>query len=527
MKRELLDLEILNAIGRKIGSTLELDEIFSATMAILASKLGMKRGRLVLIEGEQMRIAAAHGLTPEEIQRGRYALGEGITGRVADSGMPIVVPDIRSDPLFLNRTGARRGEDGPVSFICVPLQCGNTTIGALSADKDFTDAVTLDRDKRLLMVVGAFIAQAVKINEMAQRERAKLVEENIVLREELQAERKLGRKHQFDNMVGGSPGMRKVFETISLVARSRATVLIRGETGTGKELVARAIHHNSPRRDKPCIRMSCAALTESLLESELFGHVKGAFTGAIEDKKGRFELAHGGTLFLDEVGDMSESLQVKLLRVLQERQFEPVGGTQTISVDVRVIAATNRNLEEDVRNGTFREDLYYRLNVVPIHIPPLRERREDVPLLIKHFLDVHSRENDKEITGISPDALDILLKYDWPGNVRELESCIEMAVVMATGNRLTADLLPPKLRPSSLPRLQLTTEKAVEQAVVSLPWNNLPEAGLYPHLVPMIEKALIERALKEADGVKLKAAHILGINRNTLHKKLAELGIEG
>ncbi|NQT21111.1 MAG: sigma 54-interacting transcriptional regulator [Planctomycetes bacterium] len=519
MNREQLDLQIINAISRKIGSTLELEEIFDSTMSILAERLKMKRGTLVLCNGPEMKIVAAHGLDDEEIGRGRYALGEGITGRVVDSGMPIFVSDIRTDPLFLNRTGARRGESGPVSFVCVPLKYGNTTIGALSVDKDFTDAETLNRDKNLLMILGAFIAQAVKMNEMVQRERAELVQENTFLREELRE------RYRFDNMVGASSTMRKVFETVGLVARSRATVLIRGETGTGKELVARSVHYNSPRRTKPWVGVSCAALTNSLLESELFGHVKGAFTGAFEDKKGRFETAHGGTLFLDEIGDMSESLQVKLLRVLQERQFERVGGTRTIEVDIRLIAATNRNLEEDIRSGAFREDLYYRLNVVPIYIPPLRERREDIPLLIKHFLDKYCSENKKNITGLAPGALDILMHYHWPGNVRELESCIEMAVVMATENRLTVDVLPPKLQPSSS-AAQLDTENAVEQAVNSLSWSNLPRHGLYKELVPMIERGLVQRALAETKGVKLRAAQILGINRNTLHKKIVELGIE-
>ena len=520
MSREQLDLNILNAISRKIGSTLELADIFDTTMAILAERLGTKRGTLVLVEGSEMRIVAAHGLTPDEISRGRYALGEGITGRVVDSGMPIVVADIRSDPLFLNRTGARHSEAGPISFVCVPLKYGNTTIGALSVDKDYADAETLHSDKNLLMIVGSSIAQAVKIHEMVQHEKDQLVQENIFLRGELRS------KYQFDNMVGASPAMRKVFETVALVARSRSTVLIRGETGTGKELVARAIHYNSPRRDKPCIRVNCAALAESLLESELFGHVKGAFTGAFEDKKGRFELAHGGTLFLDEVGDMSEGLQVKLLRVLQERQFEPVGGTQTIDVDVRVIAATNRNLEEDIKEGTFREDLYYRLNGSwPICIPPLRERRDDIPLLIRHFLEKYSRENEKEITGLSAEALEALMNYHWPGNVRELESYIEMAVVTATGKRLTADLLPPKLMSASASPA-LSTEKAIEHAVNSLPWNDPKAKKLYPELVPQVEKALIQKAMQECKGVKLRAAQLLGINRNTLHKKLVELGIE-
>jgi len=520
MSREQLYLDILNEISKTFGSSLDLNEVFESAMAILAERLNTRRGSLVLVEGDEMRIVAAHGLTDEEKRRGRYARGEGITGRVANSGMPIVVPNIRADPLFLDRTGARRAEAGPVSFICVPLKFGNTTIGVLSVDKDYEDAETLERDRNLLMIVAAFIAQAVKINEMAQLERARLVQENTILREELRT------RYCFDNIVGTSMAMQQVFETVALVAPSRATVLITGETGTGKELVARAIHYSSPRRDKPCVSVSCAALSDSLLESELFGHVKGAFTGAVDDKKGRFELADGGTLFLGEIDDTSYSLQTKLLRVLQERQFERVGGSETISVDVRLIAATNRDLEKAVREGTFREDLYYRLNVVHLHIPPLRDRRDDIPLLIRHFLDKYSRENNKTISGVAPEALNALMKYSWPGNVRELESCIEMAVVMCTGERLTVDLLPARLRQSARMPLQLGTGKAVEQAVSSLPWHAVPQGGMYGELIPLVERGLIQRALQEADGVKLKAAQILGINRNTLHKKVAELGIE-
>ena len=536
MNREQLDLSILNEISQTIGSSLELHEVFNSVMAVLGDRLNTRRGTLVLVEGDEMKIVAAHGLTEEEKQRGRYTLGEGITGRVANTGQPIVVPDIRTDPLFLDRTGARRAETGPVSFICVPLKYGNATIGVLSVDKDYAYAEMLNSDRSLLMIVAAFIAQAVKLNEMVQLERAQLMQENTLLREELRT------KYRFDNIIGTSSPMRQIFETVALVAPSRASVLITGETGTGKELVARAIHYNSPRRDMPFVSVSCAALTDSLLESELFGHVRGAFTGAVDDKKGRFELADGGTLFLDEIGDTSEALQTKLLRVLQERQFERVGGSKTISVDVRLITATNRDLEQAIAGGrsretdlpdrqtgprgTFREDLFYRLNVVHLHLPPLRERRDDIPLLIRHFLEKYSRENNKEITGVAPDALNALIRYQWPGNVRELESCIEMAVVMCTVDRLTADLLPARLRPAARVPLQLGTQKAVEQAVTSLCWDDVPSEGMYQELIPLVERGLIERALAESEGIRLKAAQLLGINRNTLHKKMAELHIE-
>jgi DNA-binding NtrC family response regulator len=326
-------------------------------------------------------------------------------------------------------------------------------------------------------------------------------------------------------IVGACPAMREVYRLTRLVAPTRANVLLVGETGTGKELIARAIHRLSPRADGPYVRVNCGALSESLLESELFGHVKGAFTGALDNKTGRFEAAHGGTIFLDEISSMSFKLQVKLLRVLQEGEFERVGESRTIRVDTRVIAATNTFLEDEIEAGRFRDDLYYRLNVVPIHLPPLRDRRDDIPALIQFFLARKSEENRRDPPRLPADLYKALLEYDYPGNVRELENLIERAVVLAHGETLTPGLLgwhgrgerrvrPSKNRGQDLPSLI--------QQLVRLGIQSLPEGTLEERVVGAVERELIEQVLQECDNVQVKAAARLGINRNTLHKKLAQ-----
>lgn len=324
--------------------------------------------------------------------------------------------------------------------------------------------------------------------------------------------------------------MQEVYNVTRQVAPTRASVLLVGETGTGKELIARSVHQLSPRSDGPYVRVNCGALSESLLESELFGHVKGAFTGAIDNKTGRFEAAHTGTIFLDEISSMSEKLQVKLLRVLQEREFERVGDSRTIRVDTRVVAATNQLLEDEVEAGRFREDLYYRLNVVPVYLPPLRDRREDVPLLADFFLKKYCTENRKEIRGFATGVLDTMAAYDWPGNVRELENYIERAVVLCNQDIITADLLPPQVRGESPPRIirsrSIDLPAAVDELVrLALQATSSEETNLYDKVVGAVERELIEQVLCVCDQVQIKAAARLGINRNTLHKKLKEFKI--
>src|SRR3954469_1971744 len=523
------ELSILTEIGRILSSTLELRAAFGQIMQSISDKMDMHRGALVLLDEStgRLRTEAAVGLTPDEIERGKYALGEGITGHVVPPGRPRVVADGRSEPAFLNRTGrlnpATTGT--PISFICVPIRIEGRTAGALSVDKPFVGEDRLRSDHKFIEIIAAFLAQAIQINRIVLRQKEQLLEENAQLRAQVRD------RYRFDNIIGDSPAMHEVFATVGQVANSRATVLLLGETGTGKEMIAKAIHYNSPRKERPFIRVNCGALTGTLLESELFGHVKGSFTGAIRDKIGRFEAADGGSIFLDEIGTMEPQLQVKLLRVLQEREFERVGDTQTVKVDVRVIAATNVDLQEEVAKSTFREDLFYRLNVVSIYLPPLRNRREDIPRLIDYFLDKYNTVNDRRLRRIGRDMLNVLMRYPWPGNVRELENAIERAVVLSNDEDFTEDLLPLSVRMFAAQRrtnqasesIETLTKRLAEQSIADY---ELREGEIYSLVVDQIEKALIERALHKCGNVKTKAADFLGINRNTLNKKVKDLGIE-
>jgi DNA-binding NtrC family response regulator len=332
-------------------------------------------------------------------------------------------------------------------------------------------------------------------------------------------------------VIGTGSAMQQVYAITRQVAASNASVLLTGETGTGKEVIARAIHELSPRGSGPFVRVNCGALSESLLESELFGHVRGSFTGAVANRAGRFEAAHTGTIFLDEINSTSPQLQVKLLRVLQEREFERVGDTETIRVDTRVIAASNRELLDEVACERFREDLYYRLNVVPIYLPPLRARREDIPQLASHFLKIYNEENDRYVVHIHKEALDALVKYHWPGNVRELQNVIERCVVLATGDEIDLALLPPSIRgeavgpavPGRGGDLDSLARELVEQGMNTAAED---DAHLFERVVSRVERELIAQMLAACGGVQLKAAARLGINRNTLRKKLTEHGLE-
>jgi Nif-specific regulatory protein len=514
--QSLREVSALYEVSQAVSSTLDMKEVVERILAILAERLGMQRGTLALLDPEtaELAIEVAHGLSETEKRRGRYKVGEGVMGRVLETGEPMIIPNIGQEPLFLNRTRSRGDlRRSHVGFICVPVKLGSQTVGVLSADRLFGERDDFDEDLRVLTIVAGLVAQAVRVREMIRRQKETLVNENRQLRRALQGSR-------LENMVGTSSAMAAVYEQVHLVARSRATVLITGESGTGKELVAQAIHDHSDRAERPFIRVSCASLPETLLESELFGHEKGAFTGAITRKEGRFELADKGTLFLDEIGEVPLGVQVKLLRVLQEREFERLGGKQTLKVDVRVLAATNRDLAREVREGRFREDLYYRLNVVPIHLPPLRERKEDVPLLAHHFLAKYSKENAKELRGFTPEAMARLTAFDWPGNVRELENAVERMVVMARGDVIELSDLPPGSSSAARQAVEgfATLDAAVAHAAEAY-FSSPPPEGVYRAVLDRVERILVKEALERTGQVRLKAAQLLGINRNTLQAK--------
>ena len=526
--RDSRELGLLTRMSEAVGSALDPSSFFEQTMGALAKELGMIRGTLVLLDRTtgKLRIVAAHGLSKAEQARGEYAIGEGVTGNIVRTGLPEVIPDISKDPRFLDRTVTRTGDLAPpIAFICVPLKVDDEVVGALSVDRAYAVEAALEKDLRLLSIVASVISQVLKINRLIRVEK-----EEILARDQTQLE-ELRKRYRLDSVVGESQAIRKVLSIAARAAKSRASILITGETGTGKELIADIVHYNSDRASAPFVKVNCGALPETLLESELFGHVKGAFTGAFRDRKGRFEVADGGTLFLDEIAEMSPRLQVKLLRVLQERTFEPVGNTKTVSVDVRVIAATSKDLMDEIEHERFREDLYYRLDVIPVHLPPLRERREDIPLLVDHFLDKYNRENHKKVRKMSRKVLDLLLDYPWPGNIRELENCIEHAVVMSAGDTLAEDLLRTEVldesrrrvlkrkKPSSadITDIQLATERFCR--------GTDDFANVRESLMKTVEGAVIRTA--RLSGLNQRdLAERLGMSRMTLRKKMTEYGIK-
>ncbi|ADK84518.1 transcriptional regulator, NifA subfamily, Fis Family [Desulfarculus baarsii DSM 2075] len=503
IRREVQELQMLFKISQLLETSLDLRDVMQPVLELMSEQMDMLRGTITLLNREtgELMIEAAHGLSAKQRQRGRYQLGEGITGKVVQTGRPMIVKDISEEPEFLDRTGARSGLDRrDISFICVPVKIGQEVIGALSVDRLYADEDSLEEEVRLLGVISSMVAQAVTLRRKSMEERERLLEENKRLQDKL--------KDRFHpaNIIGNSKVMQDVYDLIGQVSMSDATVLIRGESGTGKELVAHAIHFNSLRGQRPFIRVNCAALPETVIESELFGHEKGAFTGALQQRKGRFELADGGTIFLDEVGDLSPTVQVKLLRVLQEKEFERVGGNQTIKVDVRILTATNRDLEDLAAHGQFRQDLYYRLNVFPIHLPPLCERGSDILLLANHFVEKFSRAAGKDIKRISTPAIDMLMSYHWPGNVRELENCIERAVILSTDDVVHGHHLPPTLQTA--------------EASGTVLKGSLQES------LDNLERELIIEALKNSRGNKAKAARTLGVTERIMGLRVERFGID-
>lgn len=492
-------LSLIHDIADALDAGGALDQALAPALERMAQHLHLERGTLTLFRRDQgeVWVELAYGLSPEQAGKGKYRVGEGITGRVAATGKPVLVPRVCDEPEFLNRTLAREHLQD-LAFLCVPVQRQGRVVGTLSADRRTNDGADLQEHLQILEIIANMIAEAVAIHlleqEKAGEDAAQLREDNQRLRAELAELSKPA------SMVGNTPAMRRLYSLIARVADSPTTVLILGESGVGKERVADAIHLNSLRPKGPLVKFNCAALPESMVESELFGHTKGSFTGAVADRKGRFEAAQGGTVFLDEVGELSPAVQAKLLRVLQEREVEPVGSSQPVKVDVRILAATNRDLGAMVRDGRFREDLYYRLAVFPIVVPPLRNRKSDIPALLDHFVEHFSREHQRKAVRVSTPAIDMLMQYHWPGNVREFCNVVERAVLLAEEGVVRGHHLPPTLQ----------TAKASHTGL----------SGGLQAAMDSLEKEYIIEALKAAGGNAAAAARQLGLTERVLGLRL-------
>ena len=462
----------------------------------MSLRLGMQRGMISLLDHEKKEawLDIAHDVNIDGMEV-TYKPGEGITGKVAETGRPMAVANLGQETHFLDRTGARRHLNrAELSFLCVPIIYDASVVGVLSADKVAKQVEDLEKELAMMGSVAELMAKAVHIRAIE--------EENRRLR------KIVGQQHAPSmDIIGHSKAIQEVFGLVAQVSDSNTTVLITGETGTGKELIARAIHNNSPRKGGPLVQVNCAAIPDTLIESELFGHEKGAFTGALQTRRGRFEEANGGTIFLDEVGELSAAAQVKLLRVLQEKRFQPLGSSRVINVNVRIIAATNRNLEQDILSDRFRADLFYRLNVFPVYLPPLRERGSDVILLADHFLLKYSKEMGKNVKRISTAAIEAFLSHKWPGNVRELENCIERAVLLTTTDTVDCAHLPPSLQ---------IREKETERR----------DRSKLSSVVEAQERSLIMDALKETGGNQTRAAKMLGTTKRIIQYKISKMGID-
>jgi Nif-specific regulatory protein len=489
---QLLCLYEINSLVLKEN---DLDKALKTTLNVISEKMGLKRG---IISVYHKKINEIHHDTfgfenPEEPIK--FSPGEGITGEVVKTGRPLAFPRLDKAPIFLDKTGARKNLNREeLAFICVPIKYRNETIGALSVDRDAKDIKEdLSSEVNFLLNVADLIAEIV--------DKKQLLNENFVLKEIINRSRPIGK------IIGNSKPMRELSHQISLIADSNVSVLIIGETGTGKEVIAREIHNLSSRNSGPFITVNCGAIPEGLIESELFGHKKGSFTGAINDRIGKFEAANDGTIFLDEIGEVSQMLQVKLLRAIQEKEITPVGSNTPIKVNTRIIAATNRNLEEEVANGNFRADLYYRLNVFQLYLPPLRERGADIILLADFFVKKYSEELGRTIERIDTPAIDMLMSYHWPGNVREIENCIERACLLAKDGTIHSHDLPPSLQ-----------MKSVE--------SNYRKRGKFESLVRAYEIELLTDALKDANGNQTKAAELLETTKRIIQYKINQYGID-
>jgi Nif-specific regulatory protein len=503
LERHERELNALNEIGYILSKQSGQREMLIQVLDVLEEQLGMMRGTVMLLslDGSELLFEAAKNAQFYEQLPVRYQRGEGVIGKVLQTGKPAVIPKIADEPRFQSRIHKREKESHHhLSFICVPIQMGNEVVGTLSIDLPIESESELEESRRVLTIVASLIAFDVKSRRIMQIQRQTLESENLRLRSAL------GEQFRPEMIIGNSNAMRGVYQKIHQVAESDTTVLIRGESGTGKELVASAIHYSSLRSAKPFIKVNCAALSENLIESELFGHEKGAYTGAQFARTGRLEEADGGTLFLDEIGDFSPSIQVKLLRVLQEKEFERVGSNKTLTADVRILTATNCDLEEAVKNGKFRQDLFYRINVFPVCLPPLRERKDDILQLVDSFIQKYNKRMKKEVKRISTSAIDMMTAYHWPGNVRELENCIEYAMLLAVDNVIQGHHLPPSL--------QMPESKGVRPI------------GSLKSQVEQLERDLIMDSLKRNNGNITAASRELCITSRMVRYKIEKMGID-
>jgi Nif-specific regulatory protein len=502
-ERHVEQLGGLSSVAQSLSVHFGQGQVLHEVLSGMERELGLRRCTVMLLSpsGGELLFEASASATSAAGENAFYKRGEGVTGRVLETGAPAIVPRIGDEPAFRGRIH-RRGsaDDMSAGFVCVPISLAAQVVGTLAADVPADGALDVEDVKHVLSIVACMIAHDVYLRREARLRCQHLEEENVRLRGELEG------FSRPENLKGNSRAMREVFRRIHQVAQTDTTVLIRGESGTGKELVASAIHYAGKRASGPFVKVNCAALSESLLESELFGHEKGAFTGATSTRIGRIEEANGGTLFLDEIGEFSPSLQAKLLRVFQQREFQRVGSNQTISVDIRILTATNRDLETAMAQQLIRQDFYYRINVFAIHVPPLRERRDDIMTLADHFVAKYAERLGKEVRRISTSAINVMYTYHWPGNVRELENCIEHAVLMSTDKVIHAYDLPPTLQ---------TPDKTDGQT-----------AGTLKSRVNLLERDMIIDALKRHQGRVLPAAQELGITERMARYKIKNLGID-
>jgi Nif-specific regulatory protein len=499
----LRELSLLFDISSRMIRGGEINVLLRAVLELTCQYIGAQSGFLTIINRDKnkLSIEVAYGLSESQISRGQYLIGEGVVGRVVEYKKPVIVKEISKSRLFLNRTQKKYDNNGQESsFICVPVLDELIVMGTLSIVRPFDPKYNYDDDTRLLSIIGSMIIKSVKARQEQNEEISQLKQTNEALRASLES------RHKPKNMIGNSGRMADVYNLIGMVSKTSSTVLIRGESGVGKELIADAIHYSSNRKDKPFIKVNCSALPDTLIESELFGHERGAFTGADAQRKGRFEAANTGTIFLDEIGDLPAQTQVKLLRVIQERQLERIGSNKPIDIDVRIIAATNRNLEKLITEGKFREDLFYRINVFPVFIPPLRERRDDIPGLVDHFIEKFNKENGTNVKRITTAAINMLMVYSWPGNVRELENVVERGCILTTDEVIHSYNLPPTLQ---------TADSSQTETL----------GGLQPAL-DRVECQLITEALTATKGNIAQAAKNMNITERILGIRVRKYNID-